>query len=377
MKQGLSLQDLAKKLDDVQNASKDFIADTRQLELKPKGIQVPDEGDPQHTGFFLNLKNNGGPEIETNVNRHALNQIGSRLKIDRKYMNRLDGHPDLLAHNVNTLFQREPEPRMIRTVNGRTRAFLSNRYQRIDNYHVASVVLPILIEAKAEVISCEVTWKKLYIKAKHPTLERVIKEWPEGAVKGQGHNIRQTLRAAVVITNSEVGLGRVAFSPAIMTKECTNLAVWESYGYSKFHVGKAQASENEKIQELFSDKTMALMDGAVLSKIQDLAHASMDGTVFDKITDELKTARHDRIEADPIKTVELFASDQGLRQDEQNNILTHLLQGGDLTRYGLHAAVTRASSDSEDYDRATELESLGGKIIQMQANTWGQYAKAA
>ena len=50
---------------------------------------------------------------------------------------------------------------------------------------------------------------------------------------------------------------------------------------------------------------------------------------------------------------------------------------GDLSRFGFHNAVTRYSQDVEDYDRASELEAQGGKIIEMKPTEWASIAKAA
>ena len=53
--------------------------------------------------------------------------------------------PELLAENVNSWFQREPTQRMVRTLDGTVRAFLSNRYRRIDNLDIAEIVLQMCI----------------------------------------------------------------------------------------------------------------------------------------------------------------------------------------------------------------------------------------
>ena len=52
-------------------------------------------------------------------------------------------------------------------------------------------------------------------------------------------------------------------------------------------------------------------------------------------------------------------------------MLGYLIEGGDLTRYGLSNAVTRYSQDVEDYDRASWLEELGGEVIALPPNDWG------
>lgn len=80
---------------------------------------------------------------------------------------------------------------------------------------------------------------------------------------------------------------------------------------------------------------------------------------------------------DPVKAIELTARRLNLGEGEQKSILRHLIEGGDLTRYGVFNAITRAAEDIESYDRATELERAGGQIITLAANDWKVIAEAA
>ena len=52
-------------------------------------------------------------------------------------------------------------------------------------------------------------------------------------------------------------------------------------------------------------------------------------------------------------------------EDEGAGIYQHLIEGNDLSLYGLSNAVTRQSQDVADYDRATELEGKGYEILTM------------
>ena len=56
--------------------------------------------------------------------------------------------PALLAHNVNHWFKTQPAERMVRTLDGKARAFLSNRYRRLDNFDLLHAVMPVLAELK-------------------------------------------------------------------------------------------------------------------------------------------------------------------------------------------------------------------------------------
>jgi hypothetical protein len=66
------------------------------------------------------------------LNATAHRQIAAHTGVPTKYYDRMyKDNPALLTHNVNSWFQNEPAPRMLRTLNGTARAFLSNRYRRI------------------------------------------------------------------------------------------------------------------------------------------------------------------------------------------------------------------------------------------------------
>ena len=66
-----------------------------------------------------------------------------------------------------------------------------------------------------------------------------------------------------------------------------------------------------------------------------------------------------------------------LSEGEQGSVLRHLIDGGDLTQWGLSNAVTRHSQDVDSYDRATELERMGGQIVELNPSQWNTIAEEA
>jgi hypothetical protein len=44
-------------------------------------------------------------------------------------------------------------------------------------------------------------------------------------------------------------------------------------------------------------------------------------------------------------------------------VLRALVEGGDLSMWGLANAVTSLAADAPTYDRSTELESIGGQML--------------
>jgi hypothetical protein len=360
MKQGMSLTDLARELERQNEAKKDYVADTSAISMANDGKTLSIQG----AGSF-------------GVTPHARRQLAEKLGIPFAYFDRLqESHPDLLATNVNGLMVREPTRNMVRTLDGNVRSFLSDRYRPLDNFDLADAVLPVLMEAKVKVESCNVTGTKLYIKALLPWLDRELPV-PAGLKMGEGHNIfLRRIIGSIVISNSEVGAGALSISPGIFERQCTNLAVFKDEGYGRMHIGKKSASD-DPVSAYLSDSTKRLEDAAVWAKVRDVVKATMDGKVMDSIAKKLIEARGDAIVGDPVKVVEVFAKKQGLNEGERGGLLKHLVGSGEMTRYGLQWAVTRLAGDVEDYDRASELERLGGQVIELPRSDWEVLAKAA
>ena len=141
----------------------------------------------------------------------AHRQIGTHLRIPAAYYDRMrEERPDLLAYNANTWFKQENSQRMLRTLDGSARAYLSNRYRRIDNIDIAGVTLPILgglPDIRFE--SCQITESRMYIKAVNPRLQAEVSP-------------ADIVQAGVIISNSEVGLGSVSIQPLIYRLVCSN-----------------------------------------------------------------------------------------------------------------------------------------------------------
>ena len=347
MKQGRTLQDFAVELDRQNSAKRDFVVDSGAMFMedgaelfslrRPLGSGMTDVTPFPMTGLF-----------------HR--QLGDALGIPAKYYDRCRAdYPELLTENVNAWLGRSGKRHMVRTLDSTARAFLSDRYRRIDNYEIAQSVLPLVGEMDgANVESCEVTENRMYLKVVNPHLEAEV-------VKGD------VVQAGIVISNSEVGLGSVSVMPLVYRLVCSNGMIINDAGQRKYHVGR----QNDSDWELFSDETLALDDRAFMAKLADIVRTAVDAAKFAVIVNRLREAAEAKITARSIPTVvELTAKSYGFNQTEQDDILQHLISGGDLTLWGLGNAVTRTASDVDSYDRATALESAGWQVTAMEPRLW-------
>lgn len=177
------------------------------------------------------------------------------------------------------------------------------------------------------------------------------------------------VQAGVVISNSEVGLGAVSVQPLLYRLVCTNGMVVNDFGERKNHIGRATRALEESYQ-IYSDETIEAEDKAFLLKLRDTTMAAIDESRFGMVVGKLQEAVGVPIKGRVQDVIQLTGKSFDLNQGEQDSILNYLIQGGDLTKYGLSNAITRASQDILSYDRATELESIGWQVATMPSQQW-------
>jgi len=359
---GKSIVELAQDLQDKMDKKRDFVVDTRELEFQHEG----------NRDFALTIPDQG----EKLITDHAHSQLSARLGIPKKYYDRLrTDQPELLVDNVQTLFNKEPERRMIRTMDdfggGVARAFLSDRYRRVDNEQIAQAALPALMESdEIEILSSEVTESRLYIQARFPKLE--------GAVK-----VGDPVQAGLIITNSEIGMGALDIRPMIYRLICTNGMVTGTTladgRLRKNHIGrKVEGGEDYTI---YSDETLKADDHALMLKIRDSIKNLSDPALFTKLMEQMRATTEGPQVVRPVRAIEELGKAFNIGQVEQESILENLMRGdngvSDYSQWGMLNAVTRLANEHESYDRAVELEQLGGKVLDLSASQWATIAEAA
>lgn len=104
----------------------------------------------------------------------------------------------------------------------------------------------------------------------------------------------------------------------------------------------------------------------------------MEEARFSQVIDIMRNATAAKMNtADVPELVRLTSRDFHITEDESAGVLQHLIEGNDLTLYGLSNAVTRHSQNVESYDRATALESIGYKILTMPSRQWSKINQMA
>lgn len=340
---------LAATLQDQLATKRDLVADTRRFSLAETSVGYGPEHKPK-TVAVVDLAD--GAE-EFGVTRHAHQQIATHLDVPfRTYERLLGDHPDLLANLANGLLSREPAKRLIRTMSGNVRAFLSNGYRPRDNWDLLEHLLPVFAAYPGvEFKECSLTDTRMYVKTFLPGWE--IPVTPK---------VGDVIRGGAIISNSEVGSGSLYIYPYTDRLICTNGAIHTDYGQRRIHVGK-RIEAGEEAYELYSDETLRLDDAAYFAKCADTLRACLNKQIFEAIAQQMRDLDEIKIPGSPVDAVQVIAKKHSLSEGEGDSILRYVIEGGSLTGWGYVNGITATARDLENVDRRAELEILAGRMI--------------
>lgn len=351
MKTGLSLVAMAQKIEELATLKHDLIAPTKQI--------TADVDTDKVVKLIVPGANGGSFPILPVAHR----QIGSYTKIPAEYYDRMKHEqPQLLAQNINTWMgaQKADETRMLRTLAGDARAFLSPSYQRIEHEEIAQAALPIIMNLpQVQIVSCEITERRLYIHFVVPTIQGEVKRGDIVQVGG-------------IISNSETGFGAVSVSGLIWRLACLN-GMKTSDTFRRAHLGARQ----DELEQVWADDTRKADDRAVLLKVRDMLTSIVDETRFRVQLVKLQGLTEGQITGNPEKAVEVLARKIGTTEAEKGGLLRSLITGGDLSRWGIVNAVTHQAHTAGTYDRAVEFEALGGRLVDLPKADWKEILEAA
>lgn len=355
MKSGNTLQQLAKELDRQNLLKRDYILPASQAR------HVTDSN-----GVSTVYLNSGKCRVDGYaITPLASQQLADKLNIPMKYFEFMrTKQPDLLDNNVNTWLQStDAKKMMVRTLDNKVRAILSPRYRRRDNFALVESILPVLANlpgARGE--SLAITENRLYLKW---VSEKLQFELEKGDI----------IRVGVVISNSEVGLGKTKVAPLVYRCVCGNGAIIEEEGLCKAHIGREADCDGD--YQMFSDETLEADDRAFFMKVHDAVAHIVSESTLNLIGARMQKTMGISLSGDPVASVSLLANRYNMSSGEKGGVLAHLIRGHDLSAFGLLNAVTRFSQDIQDYDRATDFEEIGGKLIALPPDEWRVIAAAA
>ena len=370
MKAGMSLEALLTEVQRQNEVKRDFTTSTENNVRMVEAEDLPN-------GVAVVMLKDGAAELERfAVSDHAHKQIAARLNIpSRYYLRLLDDHRDLVVHQVNALFEREPATRLFRTLDGTLRAFLSDRYLRLDNNDVLEQTLPAIVKGDLEttLLSTNVGENKMHMKVLF-TGDELAHEVTSRTKDGSTRVIRPGFR----MSNSETGSGTLAIEGFFYDGYCLNGCVFgkiEAFTFKRTHLG-GRLIEGVDF-EVLSDESRELEDKAIISQVSDVMKALAKPEFAQKMVDRLRATTETGDVQSPVNAVDMAVKELDLRDDEKESILTTFIEDRDYSQWGLASAITQvANKEAVTYERACELENVGANVIDLNQIQWNRFIQA-
>lgn len=371
------LDQLVAELERQKDSKIDVVLDGRSFAVKAVSV----EGGKNHlvitpvtpaAGEFLD-------KAGARVNDHALHQLGNRCApgVPEKFLKNLVEERPLRAAELATgLLHDEGGKHLVRMLDGRVRAMLSDRYRVIDHYDVAFTALEVAKASNANVFECSLSDDRMRLKLTtteiwetlNVTRQQETGKWYSGGLGNQDFLSRVAARTqgelpggpdavypVVTIGNSETGHGGFNVRIGILAGICFNLATIEEVA-TRIHLG-------ERLDVgVLSAEAITADTRAILLKVRDGIRAAFDPKKFKAIVARCRKANEEEV-AQPTSAVANLVANAEVDEDHKASILEHFLKDYRPTRYGLAQAVARAAQDVEDPDQAASLEELSGKLI--------------
>lgn len=366
-----TLAQLVEELERQKDATVDFVTDTRNLGVRCDGdggaYLVPAGGDASE--FILE---------DTPINPSALAQIGERVSpnIPVRFLRKLVAErPERAERLITDLLHDTASTNLVRILDGRVRAFLSDRYQPLDNYTLAFGAMDVAKQHGGEVIECSLSDNAMRIKMTTRSIFDAIEgaregggNWYVGGLGNKEHlnrvaaNTRGdlpggpgTVHPLVTIGNSETGHGALNVRMGVLRAVCFNLATVETV-VSNVHLG-ARLDPG-----IFSRDTIRKEAEATMAKASDSIATAFNEERFAKIVAVCSGAQSVRV--DPSKAVDMAVAGDAIPKEKRDELLAHFLgQQVDHTAYGMAQAVARLAQDEDNPEAASDYEDFAGKII--------------
>lgn len=356
MKTLFTLQETVNEIQNRHFLKKDYAVPTEKVEM----VHVVDE---QTNGFQLALPNTGNFHITD----HTHGQIASRLDIPKRYYDRMMVQaPELFQENVNHWFRENPETRLVRTLGNQARAFLSDRFKILDNEEVLEAVIDALgAIPNAVVLSSGVTDSKMYLKIIFPDIEGEV-------LPGD------TIHMGICISNGEIGNGSLIVEIFFYRSFCTNGCVFgrtDAFGMKRVHLGGKLIQGSD--YKIISSRTQRMQIETMKSEMRDVLQAATDEVLFNEMVAKLRASTEGEKIVNPERGIEELAKTFTLSESERQQAMVNLIQDRDYSRWGALNAITKIANDHASYDRASELEALGGKVLTLSEREWHHIATAA
>lgn len=380
------LAQLTARVQTLRNAAVDALSDTRNISME---VAQGDDNVPLAQRVRFVARSSDGP-IPVAIMPEAHQQVAAKVAIDKRYYDRmLNEAPELLTTNVNHWLNREPETRLLRMVKPigdpgeaelygpvqaplAMRAFLSDRYRPLDNGALLDTVLPVAAQHGARVAEWSLDLRRMHVR--FVGIERdaheVVREVLERNPNQPRHavTLHEVISQGLALRNSETGHAALSVQPLVQILRCINMLVVNE-AKRVAHLGR----RNEADDEWMNPDTRRLDDAATFLKVRDKVIEILSPSTMERATMKLMEANGTPLPLPATIPAMEFLGNLGasfdLNQAEtdllREEFLNERVATNSTSVFTLSQAVTATARrvKDDDYERGTELEALGWKVL--------------
>ena len=309
------------------------------------------------------------------MNDIARSGVADKLGIPMLYMRRMAAENlPLLDDNVNSWLERDPRRFLIRCLRrdsgpGVARAFLSDRYSRIDNLDVLLAALDGIRQAgvNTQVATCDLTDRRMYMRVVSPDVQiaapQLLKDYRSPFDGRRGEDL-PFISGGFLITNSETGCGRYGIAPWLRVEVCRNGMTVDRGALVRTHIG-ARITDEDGVLEPSPETVRRTLD-LITSQTTDAVRAFLDVDFVTRAGRDLEKAAGVAVD-EPDATIKVVGQRLRYTEEQQESILAHFIRGGDLSAGGIMQAVTSVAQTIADADDAYRLESTAVQALRLAA----------
>lgn len=368
------IKQLVEGLQSQRLLKKDFVIPAQFISMKDGQILVTEKGEPE----LLELLKGSGVELQTTDGNNAImaldptdychSQISEKTAIPYKYYQRMRTEAGgLLDTNVTHWMETGKGNYLVRTFvdeagRGVMRALLSDSYKLIDNYDILLAAMEATQGSgvKVDISKCDLTERNMYVRFTCPDIElhspKLLEKYRVPG--GSPFNGSTGIVSGFVISNSEVGAGRLSVSPRAVVRACSNGMTFADDAFNRIHLGS-------KMEELSTitwshdtkHKNMELIIAQIRDAIKIFTSEEYLGKLISKMEANGEDLKH------PVDAVKNVCTSFDFGKEREDEILNAFMKGGDTSLFGISQALTFQAQKVTSGDDQHEMELAATKIL--------------
>lgn len=305
------------------------------------------------------------PDLRIPLSQRAKTQLFNRVNVPIRYVNKQSaaGNKDVMWKHLQDLLNASDKKVMLRTLDSQVRAVMSSSYKIIDSYDVLTKTMELIGQHEADVMEVKVFDDSFQLTAcKSDMCEKLADYFDNAGAHTWFREGGDPQFPLLSISNNESGDGGLHVKFGFFASVCNNSAMLRESVVELRHVGSDMATRVAESLVLSASTRNAIAAADIL-KIGDAVAACFTKEKFQELVRVMARAKTDAIDESKVEAAcKAVVVAGGLPRDTLTLMMEKLMNGRDMSRYGLAQATTELAHKASD-GLAFKLEAAGGELL--------------